>query len=180
MEKSEQRLEFELGSAEADGIVVDEVGFCATFLIDESSVHRVKVSDLEVTIFVSDGAMFSGEERVGDNDIAIGCGTEDIFTVIDAKILAAMVTILSDDPSDDGFLRADIECIEIKSDCFFAIFCGLRSAGSGWLRGSVADLSHGSSAVRAHIPVCLQWSLTVHAGDRDCLLMFIAFTLTHF
>lgn len=179
-EKSEERFEFELSSAETNGIVVDEVGFSTTFLIDESTVHRVEVSDLEVTIFVTDGTVFSGEERVCDNDIAIGGGTEDIFTVIDSEVFTAMVAILGDDPADDGFLGADIEGIEIESDSFFAIFSGLRCTGSGWLGGSIADLTYGSSAVGAHIPVCLKRCLTVHTGDRDCLLMFIAFTLTHF
>ena len=131
----EEGFELEFCAAETDRVVVDEVGFCASFLVDESSVHRVEVSDLEVTVFVPDGAMFGREVRVGDDDVAVSGGAENIFTVIDAEILATMVAVLRDDPADDGALfAAQVERVEVERHGFLAIILWLRHAGHDGLR----------------------------------------------
>ena len=113
---------------------------------------------MEVTVFVSDGAMFCGEVRVCDDDIAVGSGAEDIFAVIDSEVFAAMVTVLRDDPADDGFGLFEVEGIEVEGDCFFAGFlwywCAVdHGHGGGW---SAADLTDGSAAEWTHIPIGLK------------------------
>ena len=97
----EEGFEFEFRSSEPERIVVDEIGLCTTFLVDESPVHGVDIRDLKISIFVSDGAVFCREVWVCDDDITVSCSAKDIFSVIDPEILSTMISILRDDPSDN-------------------------------------------------------------------------------
>src|SRR6266852_6008768 len=92
-------LELELDVPQLDDVVVDQIVLLDLLVVNEAAVRAVQVGDLELAALVADGGVLARDLLVGEDDVAVGGGADDVLAHPQAEVLALVLAVERHQPA---------------------------------------------------------------------------------